>query len=83
MIVKGELKDRSQFGNKSCFRNERHNNAKFLWKPEWILPQTGNFEFDFVSLVMNRPSPEEEVPFAQFDMLLNWFAAQEKEMPTN
>lgn len=30
--------DRSQMGNKSCFRNEKFNTKAFTWTPDWVLP---------------------------------------------
>lgn len=60
-------------GNKSCFRNEIHNRARFVWKPEWTLPKTGTFEFDFISLVTNRPTEAEMTTPQQFELLMKWF----------
>lgn len=61
-ISAGERVDRSQFGNKSCFRNERFNGQSFLITTEdWALPQTGVLEFDFVNLI-DRPTAEDVLP---------------------
>ena len=53
-IAAGERADRSQMGNKSCFRNERFNSKAFIMQPEWQVPQDGVFEFDFMYL-MDEP----------------------------
>lgn len=59
-IVAGSMADRSQHGNKSCFRNEKFNGMAFnLESSEWILPQSGQFELDFVYLV-DRPHQDHE-----------------------
>lgn len=47
-ILKKEAFDRSQFGNQSCFRNERINAKSFKWSPQFVIPTEGTFEFDFV-----------------------------------
>jgi len=54
LIATGARADRSQNGNKSCFRNETMNTVRFLWDPSWILPKIGKFEFDFLYFE-NRP----------------------------
>lgn len=60
LIVAGSSADRSAHGNKSCFRNEKMNGMAFdLESSEWILPQSGLFELDFVYLV-DRPSHTHE-----------------------
>lgn len=47
--------DKSQNGNKSCFRNEKLNGMSFVMDSQnWALPQQGLFEFDFNYLI-NRP----------------------------
>lgn len=56
-ITQGELVDRSQVGNKSCFRNEKHNGMSFVMDPDYQLPETGLFECDFVYLA-DRPYPD-------------------------
>ena len=58
-ISAGELCDRSQKGNKSYLRNERYSGGAFTWTPEYVLPQSGYLEFDFVYLAPIRPSPVE------------------------
>ena len=72
-ITKNELRDRSQTGNKSCFRNEKHNGARFAWKPEWTLPKSGSFECDFVCLTTNRPTAQQETSPEQLSLLKAWF----------
>lgn len=57
MVEQKLLADRSQAGNKSCFRNEKYNGVRFTYSTEWILPQQGEFEFDFVFL-MKKPTDE-------------------------
>ena len=37
-VASGEKPDRSQMGNKSCFRNEKFNSQIFVMSNEWILP---------------------------------------------
>lgn len=49
-IAAGEKADRSQYGNKSCFRNEKINSQSFLMSNEWVLPNQGILECDFVHL---------------------------------
>jgi hypothetical protein len=49
-ITKGEVFDKSQFGNKSCFRNEMISKGVFKWSPQFVLANDGIFEFDFVYL---------------------------------
>ena len=44
----GEKADRSQMGNKSCFRNEKFNSKGFTWNADWVLPQNGVFELDYM-----------------------------------
>ena len=58
-IVAGELKDRSQKGNKSYIRNEKLSGGHFTWTPDFQLPEMGTLEFDFVYLVPNRPKQED------------------------
>ena len=60
-IAAGERADRSQMGNKSCFRNEKINAQSFVMNNEWILPENGVIEFDFV-LLYDRANPEDTVP---------------------
>ena len=71
--MKNEIRDRSQIGNKSCFRNERHNNVTFKWTPEWSLPSIGTFECDFLYLVRNRPLALDQVSEGDFKQLKAWF----------
>ncbi len=49
-ITKGDSIDKSQLGNKSCFRNEKINKGEFKWSPSFVPPEQGTFEFDFVCL---------------------------------
>jgi hypothetical protein len=37
-IAAGEKADRSQMGNKSCFRNEKFNSKLFVMSNDWALP---------------------------------------------
>lgn len=37
-ILKAESVDKSQSGNKSCFRNERVNKGDCKWTPGFVLP---------------------------------------------
>lgn len=60
-IAAGESADRSQMGNKSCFRNERFNSKNFIMSDSWSLPNTGIFEFDFMYL-LDVPNPEMAMP---------------------
>jgi hypothetical protein len=59
-IVKGEAFDRSQYGNKSCFRNEKINKGDFKWSPAFVLPVIGNFEFDFFYMPPSRGLKESD-----------------------
>ena len=59
-IAAGERADRSQMGNKSCFRNEKFNSQPFVMHNEWLLPQNGMLEFDFMCL-MDRAKPEDSM----------------------
>jgi hypothetical protein len=38
-------------GNKSCFRNEKYNSKAFIMPPDWQIPHTGTFEFDYMCLI--------------------------------
>lgn len=71
-IAAGEKADRSQFGNKSCFRNEKINCQSFLMSNEWVLPDQGILECDFVHL-QNIPSPDEVTPEESISQLIEWF----------
>ena len=57
-VKAGEMKDRSQRGNASCLRNEKVGGGFITWTPDYVLPHMGNFEFEFIYLVPNRPTPE-------------------------
>jgi hypothetical protein len=37
-------------GNKSCFRNEKHNTMSFIMTNDYVLPEGGILEFDFIYL---------------------------------
>lgn len=50
-MTAGENSDRSQYGNKSCFRNEKFNTKEFKIDADWQLPTNGVFEFDFMCLL--------------------------------
>ena len=72
-ISAGERADRSQYGNKSCFRGERLNGQSFqVTQEDWGLTESGVLEFDFINL-MDRPGPEEILSDDKFDLLLEWF----------
>ena len=47
-IVKSEVADRSPDDSKSLFRNGEINKAPLKWTPGFILPQSGQMNFDFV-----------------------------------
>jgi hypothetical protein len=47
-IAAGERADRSQMGNKSCFRNEKFNTKLFIMQNDWQIPHSGVFEFDYM-----------------------------------
>lgn len=70
-IVAGTRADRSQFGNKSCFRNEVLNTVKFTWDINWQLPRDGKLEFDFIYFG-NRPLSENEET-QDFHKIIDWF----------
>ena len=73
-IVKGEAFDRSQWGNKSCFRNETINKGELRWSPAFVLPQTGIFEFDFIYLTPSRGLKEaHQLQQEQLEKLVEWF----------
>lgn len=50
-IAAGEKADRSQMGNRSCFRNEKFNTKLFIMQNDWQIPHAGVLEFDFMMLV--------------------------------
>ena len=75
-VKAGEYKDRSQFGNASCLRNEKVGGGVLLWTPDYVLPHIGKFECDFIYMVPNRPSLEELTTEQDIMLLLAWF--QEK-----
>lgn len=60
-IAAGEKADRSQMGNKSCFRNEKYNSKNFVISEGWNLPRNGIFEFDFMYLI-DFPDPTQAIP---------------------
>jgi hypothetical protein len=39
---------------------------------EWILPQNGILEFDYMQLI-DRPKAEDIIPDDQLSLLVNWF----------
>jgi len=47
-MLSGQATDKSQAGNKHCFRNEKLNGQAFVMSNEWVLPESGELEFDFV-----------------------------------
>ena len=72
-VKAGEFKDRSQKGNASCLRNEKVSGGSFTWTPDYILPQIGNFQFDFVYMVPNRPSIATATKEDEVMALMSWF----------
>lgn len=50
-VAGGEKADRSQMGNKSCFRNEKYNTKLFIMSNDWQVPRNGVLEFDFMQLI--------------------------------
>jgi len=72
-VKAGELKDRSQFGNASCLRNEKVAGGSIQWTPDLVLPRMGNFEFDFIYMVPNRPKMSEALDDQAVMLLLAWF----------
>ena len=81
-VCRGELPDTSKEGNKSCFRNERIDGGKFVWSPEWVLPKTGTFEFDFIYLLGNRTNPQDEMTQQELSTLVSWFSNTVLEIET-
>jgi hypothetical protein len=71
-IMAKELCDRSQMGNKSCFRNERVNGRKFEMSNGWNMPDTGKFEFDFVAFD-DVPTKDQESSEQEIIALKQWF----------
>lgn len=47
-------------GNKSSFRNEKHNGMPFAMDIDYQLPESGIFEFDFVYLA-DKPQESEQI----------------------
>lgn len=75
--MKGEAYDRSQWGNKSCFRNETINKGSFKWSPAFVLPANGNFEFDFVYMPPSRGLKEsDQMDEDQFSLFKDWFVTK-------
>lgn len=60
--------DTSQMGNLSWFRNEKTNGVPFVYNEEYVLPEQGYFEWDFVYL-WTPPSKEGETPEDKLDMI--------------
>lgn len=84
-MAAGEKADRSQMGNKSCFRNEKYNSKLFIMNNEWQVPHNGTFEFDFM-MIIDVPDPNSVMPDDQVVKLLEWFqfkAEAEKADPYN
>lgn len=65
--------DRSQRGNKSCIRNERYSGGVFVWTPDYVLPNDGLLEFDFMLLTDEKPKPEDEIDGNEMAILISWF----------
>ena len=57
-IAAGERADRSQMGNKSCFRNEKFNTKLFIMQKDWQIPHSGVFEFDYMQLMDVPPTTD-------------------------
>ena len=55
-IAAGQKVDRSKYGNKSCFRNETFNGMTIIIDGDWVLPESGKVEWDFLYF-MERPNP--------------------------
>lgn len=77
-IAAGERADRSQMGNKSCFRNETVNGKSFIMSPEWQVPHNGALEFDFMYL-LEVPDSAMIIPDDQVGVLLEWFRIKVQE----
>ena len=60
-VAAGERADRSQMGNKSCFRNEKYNSKLFIIQNDWQIPRSGVFEFDYMQLMDVSP-PTDVLP---------------------
>ena len=71
-IAAGEKADRSQMGNKSCFRNEKYNSKLFIMNNDWQVPRSGAFEFDFLMMI-DVPDSKMALPDDQLAKLLEWF----------
>lgn len=71
-VAAGERADRSQMGNKSCFRNEKFNTKAFIMTGDWVLPQNGVFEFDFMYL-LDVPDQKNVIPDDQLALIVDWF----------
>ena len=71
-IAAGEKADRSQMGNKSCFRNEKYNSKLFVMNNEWQVPHNGSFEFDFM-MIIDVPDVKSTLADDQLVKLLEWF----------
>lgn len=72
--MKTEAFDRSPTGTKSCFRNETLNKGAFKWTPQWQIPESGTFEFDFVYMPPGEaPSESEGLSDQQFLQFKEWF----------
>lgn len=58
-------------GNRSCFRNEKFNTQPFVMSADWILPQAGVFEFDFMML-QDRPNADDCLSDDQVQQIIEW-----------
>lgn len=67
-IDAGEATDRSKFGNRSWFRNEKLDGVSFVYDQNFILPHFGIFECDFV-YVTTAPHKEEKTAEDKLDMI--------------
>lgn len=68
LVDQGVVTDRSRMGNRSCFRNEKTNGVPFVYDEEYVLPEHGYFECDFVYL-LNPPHKEEGTTEEKLDMI--------------
>ena len=72
-VKAGECKDRSQKGNLSCLRNEKVSGGNFIWTPDYVLPDYGNFQCSFIYLAPNRPNKADQLPDQEMVLLMAWF----------
>lgn len=68
LVQQGDITDRSRNGNKSCFRNEKLGGVPFIYNENFILPDHGILECDFVYL-LNPPHKDEQTSEDKVDMI--------------